>query len=87
MSHRSAAVASRAIELALRKREVHVRDLQREVSDPPSRQTIYRVLRELEGDDWIEQRGNGWVPGMKATLLGDVEASTSKSGGVDEWLG
>ena len=78
MSHRAASVASRAIELALRGEHFTTTDIRRGVDDAPSRSTIYRVLDDLEGDDWIAQRGNGWVPGMKATMLGDAPDSDSE---------
>lgn len=70
MSHRSAAVSSKVIEFSLRGREFQVSDLERDLTDPPSRQTMYRVLDQLREDDWIIQRGNGWVPGVKAQMLG-----------------
>jgi len=31
------------------------------------------VLDQLQEDDWIEQRGNGWHPDMKAQMLGGSE--------------
>jgi hypothetical protein len=74
MTHRAAAVASRAIELALRRKEFRVRDIQRGASDPPSRQTIYRVLETLQEDDWLENQGKIWKPSVKTQLLSDVEA-------------
>lgn len=49
MKHRSAAVASAAFRRALRGDPFKVSDLQRALDDPPSRQTIYRVLGQLEG--------------------------------------
>jgi|APHM01.1.fsa_nt_gi hypothetical protein len=71
MSHRAAAVASRAIELSLRGEPFTAADIRRGLTDPPSRSTVYHVLDELEADDWIAQRGNGWAPDTKATMLGD----------------
>jgi DNA-binding IclR family transcriptional regulator len=70
MSHRAAAVASKAIEYALRDESFTVSDIRGEITDAPSRTTVYRVLDELATDDWIQQRGNGWQPGMKPTTLG-----------------
>ena len=77
MTHRSAAVASRAIELSLQDRSFTAEDIRRGLGDPPSRTTVYRVLRQLEADDWIEQRGNGWHPDMKARIFGNVGSGES----------
>ncbi|UWG49151.1 hypothetical protein HSRCO_3010 (plasmid) [Halanaeroarchaeum sp. HSR-CO] len=76
MTHRAAAVASRAIELALRRKEFRVTDIQRGLSEPPSRQTIYRVLNQLQEDDWINNQGNLWKPSVKANLLSDIESES-----------
>jgi len=81
MSHRSTAVASRAVELSLRGERFQLEDVRRGVDDPPSRSTIHRVLRQLETDDWIEQRGNGWHPGVKAQMLSDVGSSDDQDDG------
>ena len=70
MTHRAAAVASRGIELALQRDPFTADDIRRGLADPPSRSTVYRVLRQLEADDWIEQRGGGWHPDLKAQMLG-----------------
>ena len=70
MTHRGAAVASRAIELSLQRDPFTADDIRRGLADPPSRSTVYRVLRQLEAADWIEQRGNGWHPDLKAQMLG-----------------
>ena len=70
MTHRSAAVASQAIEFALRDESFTAADIREEIGDAPSRSTVYRVLDELASDGWIQQRGNGWHPGMKPTSLG-----------------
>ena len=85
MSHRTATVASRAIELALRGEHFTAADIRRGVDDAPSRSTVYRVLDELAADDWIAQRGNGWAPGMKATMLssGDGEDSEDSAGSFE----
>jgi len=69
MTHRAAAVASRGIELALRREPFTAEDVRRAISDPPSRSTVYRVLDQLREDDWIEQRGNRWEPDVKAQML------------------
>jgi len=73
MTHRAAAVASRGIELALRREPFTADDVRRAISDPPSRATVYRVLDQLREDDWIEQRGNGWHPSVKAQMLSGKE--------------
>jgi DNA-binding IclR family transcriptional regulator len=71
MTHRAAAVASKAIEYALRDESFTVADVRDEIDDAPSRTTIYRILDELQRDNWIQQRGNGWQPGLKPTNLGN----------------
>jgi hypothetical protein len=73
MTQRAAAVASRAIEIALRGEPFTADDVRRGVEDPPSRATVYRVLAQLQEDEWIEQRGNGWHPDVKAQMLGGGE--------------
>jgi len=73
MKHRAAAVASRGIELALQREPFTADDIRRGLDDPPSRSTVYRVLAQLEKDDWIEQRGNGWHPDVKAQMLSGKE--------------
>lgn len=73
MSHRAAAVASRGIELALQREPFTAADIRHGVEKPPSRSTVYRVLHQLEADDWIEQRGNGWHPSVKAQMLSGKE--------------
>ena len=88
MTHRSAGAAGRAIELSLRGDSFTVQDIRRGLEDPPSRATIYRVLRQLETDDWIEQRGNGWQPGVKSKMLGSAGDHDNDSSGrsIDlEW--
>lgn len=77
MEHRAAAVASRGIELAIRGESFTAEDILKPLSStnrhpnttPPSRSTVYRVLRQLEDDEWIEQRGNGWHPDIKSKML------------------
>lgn len=82
MPHRSAAVASRAIELALRGESFHLDDVRRGVDDPPAQSTIYRVLQQLAADEWIEQRGNAWHPDMQATMLGGGEDDSTDDSGA-----
>ena len=81
MKHRSTAVASHALELALRGQTFEVRDIQRGLTDPPSRQTIYRVLSQLEEDDWIVCEGKSWQPDLKATMLADVDGEDESDDG------
>ena len=69
MEHRAAAVASRGIELAMQREPFTADDVRRGLADPPSRATVYRVLAQLQEDEWIEQRGNGWHPDVKAQML------------------
>ena len=73
MEHRAAAVASRGIELAMQREPFTADDIRRGLDDPPSRATVYRVLRQLAADDWIQQRGNGWHPSLKAQMLSGKE--------------
>jgi len=73
MSHRAAAVASRALELSLRGQDFTVDDVRRGLDDPPSRQTIYRVLDQLAEDDWLRCSGKIWHPDIKSDMLGDVD--------------
>lgn len=80
MKHRSTAVASVAIEEALRGKPFQVSDVQRAIEDPPSRQTIYRVCRQLEADGWIVADGQTWKPGAKPELLADVEGDRDSRG-------
>lgn len=75
MSHRAAAVASQAIQFALQDESFTTSDICREIDDAPSRTTIYRVLSQLASDGWIQQRGNGWHPGMKPDSLGVTDDS------------
>lgn len=81
MPHRATAVASHAIELALRGEAFKVQDLRRGIDDPPSRQTIYRVLRQLESDEWVTVDGHTWHPDFKAEALGDVDDSDEDTAG------
>ena len=83
MKHRSTAVASMAIEEALRGKAFQVSDLQRALDDPPSRQTIYRVLNQLADDDWIERDGHTWQPSFKTRLLADIDEDSTQRQGFD----
>ncbi|MBP1923400.1 DNA-binding IclR family transcriptional regulator [Halorubrum alkaliphilum] len=48
--------------------------------------TVYRVLRQLEADDWIEQRGNSWHPDMKPRMLGNVGGGESSGRNIElDW--
>jgi DNA-binding PadR family transcriptional regulator len=57
-----------------------VEDVRRGVDDPPSRQTIYRVLDQLAEDDWLIRDGKYWVPDLKAEMLGDVDEEPDRGG-------
>lgn len=64
--HRAAAVASRAICLALNEQPFLASTLAERVDDPPSIRTIRRILSQLESDNWLERRSNmsdHWYPG------------------------
>jgi hypothetical protein len=79
MKHTATAVASAAVKLALRGEAFQVSDLQHKLADPPSRQTIYRVLRQLEADDWIRSDHNTWRPDIQAEILADVDPNPDGS--------
>jgi len=83
MQHRSTAVASLAFEKALRGESFQVSDLQRGLSDSPSRQTVYRILGQLEADGWIQCEGNTWHPAFKTQLLADVDGDRGDRRGFD----
>jgi hypothetical protein len=51
----------------------HVNDVQQALSDAPGRQTVYRVLRQLETDDWIRREVYTWRPDIKVNGFGDVK--------------
>ena len=75
MHHRSAAVASRAIELALREGAFRANDVRRGLDEPPSESTTTRVLRQLEADGWLTRetdRSDIWRAGLQARSLGDL---------------
>ena len=81
MSHRPTAVASRAIELSMRRSTFTVDDVRQGVSNPPSRSTIYRVLSQLETDDWIQRSGKKWKPDLKAKGLADRDLDDKNNTG------
>lgn len=99
MEHQGAAVASRALKLALSEGAFKSEDVRRGFGRPPSRHTVRRVLRQLEEDDWLERESEDariWRAGMQARMLGDlsdralqeaerdpVEAGDEKRGGFD----
>ena len=78
MKHRSTAVASQALELALRNKTFTVSELQRSLTNPPSRQTIYRILKQLQKDDWITCDGKTWKPDLKAQMLANTDTDDAK---------
>jgi DNA-binding IclR family transcriptional regulator len=80
MKHRTTADAPRAYIRALRNEQIAVSDLQRAVDEPASRQTIYRVLRQLEVHDWVGQNSEAWRPSYRTKALGDVDDREEKSG-------
>lgn len=80
MEHRATGVASRALELALRGESFRTKDIQRVLSDPPSRQTCYRVLRQLQSDDWIYHENKTWHPDLKAKGLGSGSDTDRNAG-------
>ena len=83
MTHRAAEVSGRAIELALRGQKFQLDDVTRQLSDPPSRQTVYRVLCQLDQDEWIEQRGKHWEPDIKAQGLSGNEEQKDRGMSFD----
>jgi len=38
---------------------------------------VYRVLAQLQEDEWIKQRGNCWLPDVKAQMLSGKEKRES----------
>jgi len=80
MEHRATGVASEALTRALRGEVFAVRDLQRGIEEAPSRQTIYRVLKQLASDGWLEPDGREWRPGPRAELLGDADTDREQRG-------
>jgi len=93
MKHRSAHVASKIIELSLRGHSFTVSDIEGDITNSPSRQTIYRICDQLRKDEWIEQRGKSWHPSVKAQMIGsvtsdaqDTEQSSGLSLDLDEIL-
>lgn len=75
MEHRAAAVASRALKLALTEGSFKAADVTRPFTRPPSEATVTRVLRQLEEDDWLEretERSSIWRAGFQARALGDL---------------
>lgn len=78
MEHRAAAVASRALKLALTEGAFKANDVRRAFARPPSEATVTRVLRQLEEDDWLERETDGssiWRAGLQARALGDLSES------------
>lgn len=64
--HRSAAIASQAIRMALTRRSFHASEVADHVDEPPSDRTVRRVLRQLETDGWLQRDTDGghlWRPG------------------------
>ena len=75
MEHTGAAVAGRALKLALSEGAFKSEDVRRGFARPPSRHTVRRVLRQLEEDDWLQRESEDariWRAGMQARMLGDL---------------
>lgn len=75
MEHKAAAVASRAIKLAVTEGSFRAADVRRRFARPPSSATITRVLRQLEADDWLRREAEGssiWRAGTQARMVGDM---------------
>lgn len=80
MEHRAAAVASRALKLALTEETFKASDVCRQLAHPPSEATVTRVLRQLESDDWLERdipNSSIWRAGFLARTLSDVDEQDS----------
>lgn len=73
MKHRTTEIAGTAIELALRGQEFKTNELRKKTSESngASKSTLYRVLKQLEEDEWVHLEGKTWVPGVKARVLSD----------------
>lgn len=61
-----------------------ISDIQSETDNSPSRQTVYRICSQLQEDGWIEQRGNGWHPSVKARMIGSVDGDRDGNGDADD---
>lgn len=75
MEHTGAAVAGRAIKLAMTEGSFRNEDVRRGFGRPPSRHTVRRVLRQLEADNWLAREGDEsrlWRAGFQARALGDL---------------
>jgi DNA-binding HxlR family transcriptional regulator len=75
MEHRAAAVASRAVKLALTEGAFKAGEVRRGLARPPSKATVTRVLRQLEDDGWLQREVEGssiWRAGFQARALGDL---------------
>jgi len=82
MTHRSTKIAAKAVEKSLRGQEFTVSDLARGENNPPSRQTIYRILDQLRDDEWLVCEGDVWKPAVKPRMLGsDDDGDSAESGG------
>jgi len=81
VTHRSAKITAKALEKSLRGQDFTVSDLAHGETNPPSRQTIYRILDQLREDDWLVCEGNTWKPAVKARMLGSTGDSDDSSGG------
>ncbi|QZP39206.1 hypothetical protein [Halobaculum magnesiiphilum] len=82
MSHRAAAVASEAIRLALINKRFSAADVRAGVDDAPSRQTVSRVLAQLEADGWLARRDKEprtWLAGDLAREHGEGGFSIDSS--------
>lgn len=78
VSHRGTHVAQEAIRTAVVEGSFKAPDVTARVEfgEQPSRQTVTRILRQLEADDWLEREtpnSSIWRAGPKARLFGDMD--------------
>jgi ribosomal protein S19E (S16A) len=81
MEHTGAAVAGRAIKLAMSEGSFKSEDVRRGFGRPPSRHTVRRVLRQLESDGWLTRESDEsriWRAGFQARALGDLSAQAER---------
>jgi DNA-binding IclR family transcriptional regulator len=75
VEHRSAQATGRAIRLAIHDGAFKAPDVTECLSTPPSRQTVTRILRQLEDDGWLERtepNSSIWRAGPVARRLGEM---------------
>lgn len=86
VDHRSTKIASRAILEAIEFGQFKAPRICRHMTDPPSRQTVTRILRQLESEGWLERdvdRSSIWRAGPIIQSL-NLETSTVRNRGLNK---